>query len=927
MRNVFTNLCLIIICSIQMMNNTSAMASDTIVMPPDFDGLTHPALQCDKPLDKNIDIGSFLLNSPLCVGGEILDSAFWLANTGEPDEYPKRRLPKVLGWNYNYDTIHPNYRLPSPDTIMYPAHNAWSPNDPVCWGPDQHIMGSGTGRPYDLDCSNLIVSYTDSIIDLAKPNCDSNLSCYEVIRSWLVIDSCTGNSQTHKQLITVKDTSGPEILYPDTLVINLESHACMGRWEVSPAWLVDNCSNEIHYTVQVDDGVVLGNQQSGYVVINMPRGLQNGYIIAEDCCGNFSEKKIVLNVFDNTPPNIICESNITISIVGNAQPGNNFGVLFADACAIQTDSCQPVFLKIIRMEQLRGTNNGAETDQVENGFKCTAINGDDNPTLDGNQIYFDDRTMFCCTDVDQTMTVVLRAFDIDPGSGPVHPSKMKSGGILFNHFSDCIITVEVKDRTVPTVVAPPNIVISCSFPFNITKLSDPNDTTFGKVVNDLSNRGRVQTLDKVCYNYCVKNDKTGYPAYESGAPPSNPPVQNRACNYYTVLFDTAHADSTYKLAWGFDGYVLSACENEYNIFVKDLRICGQGKITRTIVTNVNGVTVTATQTIWVIACDLFYINRDDYCDTLDDIIWPGNCNGLVTTITHCGNNPNPEDPSVGKPLVDKKAKDQCNSINITYRDEVIGLEPDACFKINRLWTVTDNCQYDPIKDSTNGKWEYLQKITIHDNETPELKINIGNQSPSDSNGLADIKLTVDVSDNCVLSNEILVSYKIDEFNDGIGTHAGYDYRMGPLSINAYNQGQTPFFNDNPHAFYSRNTVDASGKYPLGIHKICWYGEDSCGNLAANCQLFEIKKVVSTINTDLIHQLIIMPNPGKGTIQIKSENKMDMIRLISGTGQTVQSFTIQNKQSIELDTLASGMYFVQAYHQGIPVASAKLVVVE
>ncbi|MBK9377271.1 MAG: hypothetical protein IPM86_02915 [Saprospiraceae bacterium] len=60
--------------------------------------------------------------------------------------------------------------------------------------------------------------------------------------------------------------------------------------EVPPAWLVDNCSNEIHYTVEVEDGTVIGNDESGYVVTGLPRGIQNAYIVAEDCCEQYHEE-------------------------------------------------------------------------------------------------------------------------------------------------------------------------------------------------------------------------------------------------------------------------------------------------------------------------------------------------------------------------------------------------------------------------------------------------------------------------------------------------------------------------------------------------------------------------------------------------------------------------------------------------------------
>ncbi len=911
-------------------NNSTAMSSDTIIMPPDFDGFDQPFFKCTEKFDKNFDVNSHLRNSPVCVGGRILDSIYWKANPNEPDEYPTRRLPKILGWNFIDDTSSANFDHPNPDTVFYPAHNAWSPGDPLCWGTNQHIMGLGTGRPYKSDCSHIKLSYSDAIIDLTKPGCNSDLSsCFNVLRTWIIFDSCIQSVDIRTQLIKITDTEGPTILYPDTLVVNTESHLCLGRWEVSPAWLIDNCSNELHYSVKVEHGLILGNETSGYVIVNMPIGMQVAKIIAEDCCGNITEKKVILLVEDNTPPNAVCDSKVVVSITGNQSPGKNYAKIFThDLGIVSTDNCDTIVAKIIRLDKLKGTNNGSHDDQQDNELNCNGINGDDNKTIDGNQIYFDDEAIFCCSDVGKTISLVIRVFDRNPGVGPVNPSAMSKGGILYNRFFDCLTQVEVQDKTVPTLVAPPNIVVSCAFAFDIDKLNDPNDSTFGSVVTDLSLRKKVSTLDKVCYNYCVKNPKTGYPGYEIGSPPSNPPASNRACDYYRSLFDTTQADRIYELVWGFDGYSLSSCENSPTISITDSRICGQGKITRKITTNgQNGVMVTATQTIWIVECDPFYINRNDACDQNDDIIWPGNCNGQATTISQCGFNVDPEDPLVGKPLIDKKADDHCSSIDISYSDKLFPIEPDACLKVNRQWVVIDRCQYNPLVDSINGKWEYLQIIKIHDNEKPTSKINISNQSILDSNEMADINLTVDISDNCDQSNDLLVSYKIDEFNDGIGPYGGYDYRVGPLSINAYNLGETPLINDNPHAFYPRNTVDASGKYIIGIHKIAWEVEDSCANTGFQSKLFEIKKIVSTLNTNLTEQLIIMPNPTRGNTLIRSERKMDMIQLISSTGQKIQRFIVQDKKSFELNNLASGVYFVQAYFKGNHVASVKLVIME
>lgn len=72
------------------------------------------------------------------------------------------------------------------------------------------------------------------------------------------------------------------------------------------------------------------------------------------------------------------------------------------------------------------------------------------------------------------------------------------------------------------------------------------------------------------------------------------------------MYDTIHPDRFYELVWGFDGYVIGSCEIIPEIQVTDFRKGGQGKITRRILAyGPNGVTVTATQTIWVVDCQPF----------------------------------------------------------------------------------------------------------------------------------------------------------------------------------------------------------------------------------------------------------------------------------------------------------------------------------
>ncbi|MBK8641095.1 MAG: M36 family metallopeptidase [Saprospiraceae bacterium] len=845
-----------------------------VTVPSNYDNLDQPALECDEKIDRNKNVTPHMADFPECVDGYILDSAFWLANPNAPDQYPNRRLPRVLGWNCIDDVNDPHFGHPSPDPVYYPQHRQWSPNNPLCWGPDRHIMWVGTGRPGGAECSNLTVTYKDIVFDLATPGCDAGpIGCYKVLRQWTVMDWCTSQLGGHNQIIKVIDDEGPQVLYPDSARVNMESWTCTGRWEVPAPWILDNCSNEVHYTVEVDNGTVLGDETAGFVVLDMPEGIYNGYIVATDCCGNITKKRIVLNVIDRVPPQAVCRTATVVSLSGNQSPLTNYARLHAeDLDEGSFDNCQPhVYFKVIRMAELLGTNNGSNSNNV---VACEGRNGDDNSILAGNQIYFDDYTDFCCADVGTKVMVVLRVFDVDPGAGPVTPIRMTStSSVLNGRFSDCMVEVEVQNKAVPTVIAPPNIVVSCWFWFDVTKLTNPNDATFGKVVTSLTDRRKVVTKDLVCYKFCERNDYTGYPGYvQTNAQPK--PAPNQACEYYYQYFDTAHWDRKYELVWGFDGYVLSPCGSTPTITVNDLRECGQGVIQRIIsTTGPNNINVTAIQTIWVVDCDPFYID-DVACNDprYTDLLWPnGMCTQTPVTLDGCGADISPDNPQLGRPQVINNADDNCALLSIEYFDEQFNIEPDACFKVLRRWVVIDWCQYDPFIDPDHGRWEALQVIKVRDQNRPVVSCNVGTCEPAKIDSklgvcVGHISLTASATDNCTPADWLFWEYKIDAFNDGKGVHGGYDFRVGTLTSKQYAAGDTVEFSHNPFADDSHNPFNASGTYPIGIHKIKWFVEDGCGNVGVCESLFEIKDCKAPTPYCLTG-VITVPMPSSGCVDI------------------------------------------------------------
>ena len=497
------------------------------------------------------------------------------------------------------------------------------------------------------------------------------------------------------------------------------------------------------------------------------------------------------------------------------------------------------------MDLLQGTLNGSYLDNTD---ACEGVDGDDDAIQAGNQIFFDDCAHFCCKDVGESVMVVMRVFDVDPGDGPVAPSRMSASGDLYGRFTDCMVEVEVQDKSTPIVVAPPDLVVSCEFWFDDSEdaLSDPDNPTFGKVVPDIAWRKKVKTNDIVCEAWCEENRKTGY--Y-----PNN--VQNGlACDHYRNYFNAAHPDEKYELVWGFDGYVLSSCGTDFEIRIIDNRECGQGLIIREVRVTRGNQVISDRQHIWVVDCDPFYISDDCY-DPDDDIIWPLYCR-QPDPLEGCGADISPDNPNLGRPVIDNGGDDNCALIIVDYRDETYTIEPDACFKVIRTWIVIDWCQYDPTHSSTEGRWEYRQIIKVLDTKDPVVTCEIGPCEPAVRNAQwscdGHIELTVDADDECTPDNWLNYEYKIDIDDDGT-----YDVYSGPAK-----PGQVAQNYHNPYADDEKDPTRASGTYPFGWHRITWFIEDGCGNVGTCDTVFHIldcKRPTPYCKTGII--TVVMPSSG------------------------------------------------------------------
>jgi len=392
----------------------------------------------------------------------------------------------------------------------------------------------------------------------------------------------------------------------------------------------------------------------------------------------------------------------------------------------------------------------------------------------------------------------------------------------------------------PVLIAPVDIVVSCGFKFIENDLLDPSSTLFGSVVFDSTKRRNVITTDIVCHKMCEPNPKTGYPGDNPGNP-GNLSAANKACFYYSSLFDTLHKDLLYGLVWGEDGLVINPLENKIKISIIDNRICHQGQILRVFSTpGPNNTEVKDTQNIWVIDCTLFSINPSDH--------------GRSFVISGCSIPPPDSTQKPNLPI------DSCSSISINYIDSISVRDPEYFYILYRQWVIIDYCQYDPNTIPVSGRWTYFDTIYVIDHIAPVNTILVQDCKTADSTGLGNIIITIDYKDNCTATDWIYCSYSIDLNNDGIGKYNGFDLKVGPLNLTEFKLGLRPLISDNAYSTNTDNPADASGKYPEGRHKVLFETKDGLGNTAKDSIYFTIfrsnKPKFECPNTDFVIPIVL-----------------------------------------------------------------------
>ena len=419
---------------------------------------------------------------------------------------------------------------------------------------------------------------------------------------------------------------------------------------------------------------------------------------------------------------------------------------------------------------------------------------------------------FCCDDIGpDPIRVELRAVD------------------CAGNTNSCWVNVIVEDKLNPVIVCPPDITVSCDYKFDLNNL----EATFGRVINE-------DTWDTGCDGIPGTND----PGEGDGLPQQceldyhRNEIYTADVEYREECLDQRPYANYGPIYWGLDGYTYDNCETDVTEISNANLVCGVGVITRIFTaTDGNGRTASCIQRITIVDCDPFYIadtdspcrDRGGFYTPTDDVEWP--CD---VTLDGCSGNQTDPDYT-GRPDYED---DKCSLVADTFIDEVFTIVPDACFKILRHWSIIDWCQTD-----INGlpyRWDYTQVIKVIDEEGPIITPADPGCDSTATDCYGDVSLKPDVED-CTPDDMLVYWWRIDAFNDGQGPiPGGYDFE----------------------GF----TMDPSGNFPYGTHRILWVIEDMCGNKSTVEYTFEpvdCKKPSPVCINGL--SSVVMPSSGQITV--------------------------------------------------------------
>ncbi len=377
----------------------------------------------------------------------------WIATDASGNEsdpctqtiYVEKTSINDLTYPLNYDGL-PGNNNPLSCSGTYPLNMDGLP-DPTFTG-----VPGGT-----ITCSSIEWTYTDVVLPLCEEDCAYNNSSYKVIRTFVVVDWCTGEIVEMTQIIKVEDSTAPTINNVEDITANVNPFDCSAQVLLPTPTATDNCTADesITYEFSTEEGTIL----NGVLYLDSPAKTMGAgvevTVTASDCCDNISTATFRVTLVDETPPVVVADAHEVISLLPS-------GIATMMATSLDDgsyDNCGPIAFFVKRMD-----NGGGNP-----GTDVFPPSGPDNSQ-------FNEAVHFYCNDIPNNPIMVQFQVcdDADCDGTP---------GTAFDNCNIAMVEVEVQDKFAPVIQCPANMTISCTEfeGVDLTDESEINDL-FGEAV-------------------------------------------------------------------------------------------------------------------------------------------------------------------------------------------------------------------------------------------------------------------------------------------------------------------------------------------------------------------------------------------------------------------------------------------------------------
>ncbi len=309
------------------------------------------------------------------------------------------------------------------------------------------------GEPVLYDLCNVAVAHHD----LEVAACEGCHDVKKIIRTWSYFDWCSGKSVEFSQIITNGSQDGPDVYGPD-FTKTVDPWGCFSNFYMPPPeHLSDPCSSysDLSWGVTVPPGVDVEQDENGWYISNVPKGVHTFIYHGYDCCGHGNTHAVKVTVVDGTPPTAVATQDLVVSLT-TAVNGTGIAKLYAENVDKGShDGCGPVKLEVRREEDVCGITDNLTFNNDGHQF-------DYEYDEDGGEY-----VKFCCEDIEQfgidedgdgikdyaRFKVWLRVWDDGDMDGYY--------GSYNDNYNETWAWVRVEDKAPISIVCPADITLDC----------------------------------------------------------------------------------------------------------------------------------------------------------------------------------------------------------------------------------------------------------------------------------------------------------------------------------------------------------------------------------------------------------------------------------------------------------------------------------